>query len=87
MPAQYAIIPGDATAHRSEVLALYESLPAASLRRLEKYYERNPLGPPIFVLAKDTESQRCVGLAALLPARLWIDDELMPPAIEPPARS
>ena len=49
--------------------------------RYAKYYERNPLGPPSFFLARETESQAYVGMAAVFPTRLRVFGELVPGAI------
>jgi len=49
--------------------------------RYAKYYERNPLGPPSFFLARETESEAYVGMAAVFPTRLRVFGELVPGAI------
>jgi GNAT superfamily N-acetyltransferase len=49
--------------------------------RYAKYYERNPVGPPAFFLARDEESQGFVGLAAAFPTRLRVFGEVVPGAI------
>jgi hypothetical protein len=49
--------------------------------RYAKYYERNPLGPPHFFLARDAESDAFVGMAAIFPTRLRVFGELVPAAI------
>jgi GNAT superfamily N-acetyltransferase len=49
--------------------------------RYAKYYERNPVGPPAFFLARDEESQRFVGMAAAFPTRLRVFGEVVPGAI------
>lgn len=49
--------------------------------RYAKYYERNPLGPPHFFLARDAESDAFVGMAAIFPTQLRVFGELVPAAI------
>jgi GNAT superfamily N-acetyltransferase len=49
--------------------------------RYAKYYERNPVGPPAFFLARDEESERFVGMAAAFPTRLRVFGEVVPGAI------
>ena len=49
--------------------------------RYTKYYEQNPLGPPSFFLARETESEAYVGMAAVFPTRLRVFGELIPGAI------
>jgi hypothetical protein len=67
------------------VIALAErNLPAALQGRegrYAKYYERNPLGPPTFFLARDSETEAFVGMAAIFPTRLRVFGELVPAAI------
>jgi Acetyltransferase (GNAT) domain len=64
------------------VLALAErNLPATSEVsewRYRKYYEGNPLGPPLFFLAREAESEAFVGMAALFQTALRVSGELVP---------
>ena len=46
-----------------------------------KYYERSPLGPPVFFLAREASSNAFVGMAALFPTSLRISGDLVPAAI------
>jgi hypothetical protein len=68
------------------VLALgYRNLPPAVQgdreSRYRKYFEDSPLGPPHFVLARDSESDSFVGMAAIFPTRLRVFGELVPAAV------
>jgi hypothetical protein len=49
--------------------------------RYAKYYEQNPVGPPLFFLARDQESSGFVGMAAAFPTRLRVFGEVVPGAI------
>jgi hypothetical protein len=83
--SRYSIIPGDPRAHKRQVLGLADRNLLMPLQgreaRYTKYYERNPLGPPSFFLARETESQAYVGMAAAFPTRLRVFGELIPGAI------
>jgi GNAT superfamily N-acetyltransferase len=69
--SSYSLVEGDPVAHKADVLALAErNLPGLTEQKFEKYYERHPLGRPIFVLAQDDESGRIVGMEAAFPAVL-----------------
>jgi GNAT superfamily N-acetyltransferase len=85
LASRYSIIPGDPRAHKREVLALADRNLLMPLQgreaRYAKYYERNPLGPPSFFLARDAESEAFVGMAAAFPTRLRVFGELVPGAI------
>jgi Acetyltransferase (GNAT) domain len=85
LASRYSIIPGDPQAHKRDVLALADRNLLVPLQgregRYAKYYERNPLGPPSFFLARDAESQAFVGMAAAFPTRLRVSGELVPGAI------
>jgi GNAT superfamily N-acetyltransferase len=79
---RYAIIVGDPQEHRSDVLALgRRNLPGFTERRFVKYYERNPLGPPRFVLARESPSGHAVGMAALFPTRVRVGSTVLTGAI------
>jgi hypothetical protein len=82
---RYSIIPGDPRAHKHDVLGLAHRNLLMPLQgreaRYTKYYERNPLGPPFFFLARESESQAYVGMAAAFPTRLRVFGELVPGAI------
>jgi Acetyltransferase (GNAT) domain len=85
LASRYSIIPGDPRAHKREVLALADRNLLMPLQgreaRYAKYYEQNPLGPPSFFLARDSESQAFVGMAAAFPTRLRVFGKLVPGAI------
>jgi GNAT superfamily N-acetyltransferase len=85
MGPRYSIIPGDPRAHKRDVLALADRNLLVPLQgreaRYAKYYERNPLGPPTFFLARDEESQTIVGMAGAFPTRLRVFGEVVPAAI------
>jgi hypothetical protein len=49
--------------------------------RYRKYYERNPLGPPVLFLAREEESQALVGMATIFPTQLRVFGEIVPAAI------
>jgi hypothetical protein len=55
--------------------------PAESEWRYRKYYEGNPLGPPLFFLAHETGSDEPVGMAAMFPTQLRVGGELAPAVI------
>jgi hypothetical protein len=68
------------------VLALgYRNLPPAVQgdreSRYAKYFEDSPLGPPHFFLARDSESDSVVGMAAIFPTQLRVFGELVPAAV------
>jgi hypothetical protein len=81
MSSGYSIVPGDPRANKSDVLALADrnlrTPPQGREARYAKYYERNPLGPPSFFLARDARSQEFVGMATLFPTRLRVFGELV----------
>jgi GNAT superfamily N-acetyltransferase len=82
---RYSIVPGDPAQHKHEWLGLADrNLPPAVQgreARYSKYYEDNPLGPPHFFFARDTESDTFVGMAAIFPTQLRVFGELVPAAI------
>jgi GNAT superfamily N-acetyltransferase len=83
--SRYSIVPGDPRAHKRDVLALADRNLLVPLQgrepRYAKYYERNPVGPPVFFLARDEESQQFVGMAAAFPTTLRVFGEVVPGAI------
>ena len=85
MSPRYSIIPGDPRAHKRQVLELADRNLLMPLQgreaRYAKYYEQNPLGPPSFFLARESESEQYVGMAAAFPTRLRVFGELIPGAI------
>jgi GNAT superfamily N-acetyltransferase len=85
MSSPYSIVPGDPREHKRHVLGLADRNLLMPLQGREarylKYYERNPLGPPSFFLARDARSQAFVGMAAAFPTRLRVFGELVPGAI------
>lgn len=83
---RYSIIPGDPQQHRDEVLALGKrNLPPAVQgdreARYAKYFEDSPLGPPHFFLARDSQTDSFVGMAAIFPTQLRVFGELVPAAV------
>ena len=46
-----------------------------TLARYPKYYERNPLGPPLLVFARELATGEFVGMSALFPVTLWVQGE------------
>ena len=80
---RYSIGPGDARADKDEIIELTERvLPdSPGTARYDKYYERNPFGPPSIMLARERESERLVGMATLFPTRLRVAGESVPAAI------
>ena len=81
-PGRCVVAPGDPLADRDEILRLAGNLPdSPGAARFAKYYDRSPYGPPFVFLAREPESGRAVGMAALLPARLRIGGEPVPAAI------
>lgn len=85
MSARYSIVAGDPDADRVEMLDLAARNRPGPRSRLEakyvKYYEHNPLGAPSLFLARDNESGRLVGMAAVFPTNLWIAGERVPAGI------
>jgi hypothetical protein len=85
MNSGYSIIQGEPRRHKCDVLGLADRNLPVPLQgreaRFLKYYERNPLGPPLLFLARDVRSQRFVGLAAAFPTRLRVFGQLVPAAI------
>jgi GNAT superfamily N-acetyltransferase len=83
--SRYSIVPGDARADKSELLAIAARNRPGPRARIElkygKYYERNPVGPPSIFLARDNESESFVGMAALFPATLRVAGEPVRAAI------
>lgn len=78
----YTIVRGDPRLHKSAVLdMLGRNLPGPFEARWTKYYERNPLGPPLFVLAQEVDTQDFVGIAALFPTQVRVDGESVDAAI------
>jgi hypothetical protein len=79
MSARYAIVRVDPRTHGRKALDLSVrnlQVPAGVTEaRYPKYYERNPLGPPLLLFAQEVESQAFVGMAALFPAMLCIEGE------------
>lgn len=67
-----AVLPDE---HREDVLRLGANLPGYDDRRFEKYYSHNPLGPPVLVLARDSESNVAIGMGALFPTRVVVNGE------------
>jgi Acetyltransferase (GNAT) domain len=81
MSSGYSIVPGDPRGNKGDVLGLAErnlrTPPQGRAARYAKYYERNPLGPPSFFLAREARSQDFVGMATLFPTRLRVFGELV----------
>jgi GNAT superfamily N-acetyltransferase len=71
---KYALVAGDPVTHKSEILGLLNRnlMPSteATLARYRKYYESNPEGRPLLVLARESESQSYVGTCAIFPTRV-----------------
>lgn len=81
MRSGYEILDGDVERDRSAVLGLGErNLPRFAAERFATYYERSPYGRPLFQVAV-TASGEAIGMAALFPARLWIDGALVEAAV------
>lgn len=80
---RYSIGLGDARADKDEIIELTQRvLPdSPGEARYDKYYERNPFGPPSIMLARERESGRLVGMATLFPARLRVAGESVAAAI------
>jgi hypothetical protein len=82
---RYSIVPGDPRADREEVLDLAVRNRPGPRSRLEakydKYYQRNPFGPPSLFLARDEESGALVGMTALFPTVLRVAGEPVPAGI------
>ena len=82
---RYSIVPGDPVEHKREWLGLADrNLPFAVQgreARYSKYYEDNPLGPAKFFLARDSQSDTFVGMAAIFPTQLRVFGELVPAAV------
>ncbi len=81
MSARYTVVRGDPLRHKAEVLELLnrnliERGEWASAR-YRKYYESNPVGPPVLLLAQDSSSQRFVGTCAVFPTRLRVSGEVL----------
>jgi GNAT superfamily N-acetyltransferase len=81
----YSIVPGDPVEHKRDVLGLADRNLLTPMQGREarylKYYERNPVGPPCFFLAREDRSGAFVGMAAAFPTRLRVFGELVPGAI------
>jgi hypothetical protein len=81
----YSIVPGDPREHKQDVLGLADRNLLTPMQGREarylKYYERNPLGPPCFFLAREDRTQAFVGMAAIFPTMLRVFGELVPGAI------
>jgi len=77
MSSGYAIVAGDTSLHRAAVLGLARSLPEFPESRYERYYDANPLGPPVFRLAADISSGHIVGMASLHRLRVSAAGELL----------
>jgi hypothetical protein len=81
MSSGYSIVPGDPRGNKGDVLGLAErnlrAPPQGREARYAKYYERSPLGPPSFFLAREARSQEFVGMASLFPTRLRVFGELV----------
>jgi Acetyltransferase (GNAT) domain len=81
----YSILPAEPRGHKRDVLGLADRNLPTPLQGREarylKYYERNPLGPPSLFLARETRSQRVVGMAAAFPSRLRVFGRSEPAAI------
>lgn len=56
-------------------------LPGYSRDKFTKYFERNPLGKPEFVVARSTADGRIVGVAALHPQQILVDGDVQAVAI------
>ncbi len=70
---RYTIERGDPGRDRGEVLAVAaRNLPSFGEERYRKYYERNPFGPPLYWLARETATGEPVGMIALYPSELEI---------------
>jgi GNAT superfamily N-acetyltransferase len=72
---------GDPDVDGPEVLELcLRSLPGFTSARYAKYFERNPLGPPAFVIARDPTG-KAVGTAGLHPTEMLVDGQVRPAAV------
>ena len=79
MSRRYTLVDGDPHAHKAEVVDLLNRnlIPSREevLARYTKYYETNPDGPPLLVLARESTTGRYVGTCAIFPTRLSIAEE------------
>jgi hypothetical protein len=74
----YSIDVGDVAVDGADVMALcVRSLPGFTCDHYTKYFERNPLGPPVFVVARDVTGT-IVGTAGLHPTELVIEGAVQP---------
>lgn len=73
----------DVQADRSTLLGLGRNLPITpGETRYAKYYEANPVGPPLCMLACEQVSGRVVGMGTMFPSRLRVHGRSVDAAID-----
>ena len=86
MSGRYTLVDGDPHAHKAEVVDLLNRnlIPSREevLARYTKYYETNPAGAPLVVLARESATSRYVGTCAIFPARIRIGEETVLAGVE-----
>jgi GNAT superfamily N-acetyltransferase len=80
--AAYDVSLADPGRDRAEILELGSTvLDDFTSARYEKYFERNPYGPPLVVAARARANGELVGMAALHPQQMRVDGEILTGAV------